>query len=936
MSSQEGGYVSFAFEVHVNPENDPPSIQGPSGETWVGKEDSKVLLGNSGGIVLSDPDWADYDGDLMEVKVVVGLGALSLSLIHAGGLHLLSGDGPEGSSEFWARGGLVELNRALQGLTYHPPEQWSGVVEMDVWVSDLGGYQDDSTLEASAIFSVTVEAVADPPQMRFPLTVHYLDEDTSIAIGFVNVSDADPGSVLVLQAQPDDGVIEIQPDYSEEDVWSRIEISRNASDEEQAEEGQQGGLVLRGAAADVDAAVRLLMYTPTANFAGQVVVSLRVTDESGLFVDDETYLYVRAVNDPPVIELQAGEDMATSALEMTAGGAGDAIVGVAITDVDAADSFDLCDNFQGVEARNALSLNLSAEYGSVSIVAESAIGVRVVDDAAAGPGETLLLQGSVRSLQSAFDQSLVLYSAPSNFSGRDTIEVAVDDGGNCGAGGAKSTSLSLEVDVGPYEPPLVVSFDASAVDVDSPLFTTEGESLVLPDIVVTGGSVGEGSPVEVVVLAKSGKVSLQVTDLDNVEVFDSGDEPTERLRVRGSPGVLTTVLTGLSFEPRPHFFGCWDRNMSCADDTPVRFSRLQGTAALARVYVVATSDGGGKDVDWDGVSVKPDASRSIAYLKVSVGWVNDPPTVEAPDTVVVSGDLLEPSPLPGILVSDVDVLDAREGLGRLDVNVSASMGSKLSVDARIALKNGLSNIGSDEQQVRLRGRPEYVNNVLATLTISGSNDTAISSALTPGERIEEIEVVVSDMGFSGEGGEQSATASIIVEAGVSTLDGKLEYNDFTLEKMLPLVSTTEGTAVALPGLEAAFSGSGDVDNLSVVVSAKEGYLSLGPSSAGVAEAAAKEDWGSAVTIIHIGGGAEQTLPEVQVRKHSKSLWWNTVGTHCVGRGNPPIPNVTVKSPPRAKYRQLLTKLHLKYLAANTPPERSTSSGRSQVPPALCS
>lgn len=869
MSSLEGGYVSSAFEVHVTPKNDPPSIQGPSGEAWIGKEDSKILLSNGGGIVLSDPDWVDHDDDLMEVKVVVEAGALRLSLIHAGGLHLLSGDDPEGSTEFWARGGLVELNRALRGLTYHPPEHWSGVVEMDVWASDLGGYQDDIALEASSIFSVTVEAVADPPQVHFPLTVHYLDEDTSLAIGFVNVSDADPGSVLVVQAQPDDGVIGIQPEYSEEDVWSRIEISRNVSDGGQAEEGHQGGLVLRGAAADVDAAVRMLMYSPTANFAGQVVISLRVTDESGLFVDDETYLYVRAVNDPPVIELQVGEDGATSALEMTAGGAGDAIVGVAITDVDAADSSDLCDNFQGIEARNALSLRLSAEYGSVSVVAESAIGVRVVDDAAAGPGEILLLQGSVRSLQSAFDQSLVLYSAPSNFSGRDTIEVAVDDGGNCGAGGAKSTSLSLGVDVAPYEPPLSVSFDASAVDVDvdSPLFTTEGEPLVLPDIVVTGGSIGEGLPVEVVVLAKSGKVSLQLTDLDNVEVFENGnEEPTERLRVRGSPEMLTTALAGLSFEPRPHFFGCWDRNMSCVDDTPVRFSRLQGTSALARVYVVATPDGGGKDVDWDGLSVKSDESRSIAYLRVSVGWVNDPPTVEAPDTIVVPGELLEPSPLPGILVSDVDVLDALEGLGRLDVNVSASMGSKLDVDATIALKNGLRNIGSDEQHVRLRGRPEYVNNVLATLTISRGNDTAISAALTSGERVDEIEVVVSDMGFSGAGGEQSTTTSIIVEAGPSTLDGNLEYDVFTQEKMLPLVSTTEGAAVALPGLEGAFLGSGQVENLAVVVSAKEGYLSLGPSSSGVAEAAAKEDWGSAVTTIHIGGGAEQTLPEVQVRK----------------------------------------------------------------------
>lgn len=864
-SSLQGGHVSFTFEVHVNPENDPPSIQGPSGDAWIGKEDSKISLGTGGGIVLHDPDSTDSDSDLMEVKVTVGAGTLRLPLSHAGGLYLLSGDDPEGSPEFWARGGLVELNRALKGLTYQAPEKWSGVDEIDVWVSDLGDYQGGGALESSTIFSVTIEAVADAPEVQFPRKVHYLDEDTSLAIDFLSVSDADPESILIVRVQPDNGVIEVQPELvEEEDVWRHIEISRNYSVEVPGE-GQQGGLILRGTTEDVDAAVKMLVYSPSANFAGQVVVSLLVTDETGLSVDDEIYFYVRPINDAPVIDLHAGEDGEPSVLKMTAGGAGDAILGVTVTDVDLADSSNLCANFQGVEARNALSVRLSSEFGSVSIVADSAIGVRVVDAPTAGPGETLFLQGSVTSIQAALDGGLILYSAPAEFSGLDTIEVAVDDGGNCGTGGTKSTSRILEVDVAPYEPPLVVQFASYVDPVTSVLFTAEGAPLVLPDIVVTGGSVGERSAVEVVVLAKSGNVSLQQTNLDSVEVLDSDELTGERLRIRGSPEVLTTALAGLSFEPRPYFFGCWDRNMSFADDTPVRFSRQQGALALARVYVVATPDGRGEDVLWDGLSVNPHASRSIAYLKISVGWVNDPPTVDAPETIVISGGVLEPSPLPGIRVSDADVMDAPQGLGLLDVNVSTSMGSTLDVDDIIALKNGLRNIGSDEQQVRLRGQPEYVNNVLATLTISQINVTG-GTSFSSGERVDEILVTVSDLGFSGTGGEQSAAASITVEAGLSTPGGKLEHDVFTLEKMLPLVSTTEGKAVAVPGLETAFSGSGDLEELTVIVSAKEGYLSLGPNSVGVAEAAAKEDWGSAVTLIDIVGGAEQTLPEVQVRK----------------------------------------------------------------------
>lgn len=870
VSSLQGGYVSFTFEVHVTPENDPPSIQGPSGDAWIGKEDSKFLLSTGGGIVLLDPDWADSEDDLMEVKVVIGAGKLRLPLIHAGGLYLLSGDDPEGSSEFWARGSLAGLNRALQRLTYQAPEQWSGVDDMDVWVSDLGDYRGDGALETYAVFSVAVEAVADSPELRFPLTVHYLDEDTWLAIDFVNVSDADAGSILVVQARPDNGMVEIHPDLSDEDVWSEVEVSRNSSAGGQGE-GQLGGLTLRGTAEDVTTAVQMLAYSPPADFAGQVVVSLHVTDGTGLSADDEIYLYVRPINDAPVVGFRAGDDGKASVLNMTAGGTGDTIMDMTVSDVDVADSSNLCGNFLEVEARNALSLRLSPEFGTIFILSESAIGVRVVDEASAESGETLFLQGSVKSLQAALDGRLVLYSAPADFSGRDTIAVAVDDGGNCGAGGPKSATHVLEVDVAPYNPPLVVSFDSSAASTDSPLFTAEGAALVLPDVVVTGGSVGERSAVEAVILARSGNVSLHQTNLDGVEVIGEGGLSAERLRLRGSPEMLTAALAGLSFEPRPFFFGCWDRNMSFVDDTPVRFPMLQGALALARIYVVATPDGGGGDVEWDGLIVKSHASRSIAYLKVSVGWVNDPPTVEAPENITVSGEFLEAARVPGIRVSDADVMDAPGGLGLLDVSVSTSMGNKLDVDAIIALKNGLRNIGSDEQQVRLCGQPEYVNNVLATLTISQSNGSDDAAAFSPGELVDEISVIVSDQGFSGTGGEQNATALIVVEAGLSTIDGTLEHDVFALEKNLPLVSTTEGVAVALPGLEAAFLGSGEVEQLAVIVSAKEGYLSLGPSSVGVSEAAAKEDWGPAVTLIDIVGGAEHTLPEVQVSKQPGML-----------------------------------------------------------------
>lgn len=857
-SSLSGGYVSFLFEVHVTPVNDPPSIVGPEGGGFVGMEDFKVHLSAGGGIVLSDSDELETDGDSMEVKVTVEVGSLRLPLSFASGLYLLNGEQPNGSREFWARGELAGLNRALTGLIYQPPADWSGVDHVNVWVGDHDNRGGDNPSEALASYTITIQALPDAPKVQFPRIVHYLDEDTLLGIDFITVSDADPDSILMVEAQPDYGVIEVMQTGSQEEVWRKVEVHHNSSSDVQGNE--HGGNTLRGTSRDVDEAIQMLAYRPPTNFAGQVTMSVRVTDETGLTADGETYLYVRPMNDPPMIYLQ-GKSVGTLQLKVTAGGTGDAIEGFVITDVDVADSSELCNNFQGVKDMNALSLRFSPEFGSVSIVAEHAVGVRVVGEPTAGPGESLLLQGSVQLLQTAIDEGLVLYSASADFTGIDTIKLAVNDGGNCGAGGIGSVSRAIAVEVAPYEPPLTVTFGANA-SADSPLFTREGGLIELPRVVVAGGSVGEREAVEVVILAISGNVTLQQANLDDIEVLGGNMTAGEHLQLRGSPAALTAALVGMSFEPRPYFFGCWDRNNSFADDTPVRSSLAQGPLALARVHVIGVPDGAGGDISWDPLNPRPNTIGSTAFTRVSVGWLNDPPTINAPERIGVSSKSLE-SPVLGVHVADPDVMDAPEERGRLEVNVSTTMDSVLAVDTFVALKNGLRNVGLDQQQIRLRGRPEYINNVLETLTIFPRNATN-GTEFNSGDLVDAIIIAVSDLGFAGDGGERISTASIAVEAELS-IDSTFEHDVFALERTLPLVSTREDASVAVPGLESVLSGAGETQQSTVIVSAEEGYLSLGPHSSGLAEAAAKKDWRTAVTVVEIIGGAVQTLPEIQVR-----------------------------------------------------------------------
>lgn len=842
----------FSFQVHIFPVNDPPSIQGPIDKTFAGKEDTRLVLNAGRGIELADPDESGKIDAMWEVKVIAGMGNLQLPLAFAGGLYLLSGDQPDGSGEFWARGGLRELNRSLQRLEYHPPADWSGTDQLHVWVGDLGEGREDVMLEATTQLAVIIDSVNDKPKLSYPSPAQYLDEDTSLAIDFVSVSDADPGAIVTLKLQPDYGEVDISTANMEQGEAENIEISHVLSG------GEQQALALRGLVEDVDMAAQILTYWPPTNFAGQVAVSIQATDEGGLVDEGIVYLYVRPINDPPVIS-SLGLDGHLPRLEITAGGDGDKISSIILEDVDVDDSSDLCTNIPGIEGRKALSLEFTPSAGVVDIHEEKAVGVRVVGATSAGPGEDLFLQGSLKLLQRALDGGHIKYSAPADFSGTDTVRVTVADGGNCGAGGVGTMTGILEVDVLPYDPPLAVEFDSSMFE-GSVLLTQEDEPLVLPEVTVSGGSVGERAAVDLVLLAVSGNLTLAESDLENIALVHGTETSAQRLHMAGSPADLTHALSGLTFEPRMNFFGYWNRNGSRFDDTPVRSPYERGPLALARIDIVATPGGmGGQVVYGDGSRVRSNATWSKASVKISVGWVNDPPAVDAPRLIVVRG--LEESPVPGVRVADADVLSAPGGRGRLEITISTSAGGSLAVDATVALQNGLRDDDDDEEVVRLRGQPEYVNNALATLVFTRANATE-GGTIAIGDTIDEILVHVTDLGFSGAGGEQRVNSTILVKAGATA--PATVGDQFASEKILPLVNATEGVAVALPGLEDIFPVTNDTDRVTVTLSAREGYLSLGPAGGKVAVAAASEEWGPAVTVIETTGGAETTLPEVQV------------------------------------------------------------------------
>ena len=102
--------------------------------------------------------------------VLMGEGVLTLSAgdrtaASAAGVALTTS--PDGRS-LTVEGGLVRVNRAMEGLTWVPPKDWYGTATVALSATDLGASGRGGVLTAlPASFDVSVDSVNDPPTVAF-------------------------------------------------------------------------------------------------------------------------------------------------------------------------------------------------------------------------------------------------------------------------------------------------------------------------------------------------------------------------------------------------------------------------------------------------------------------------------------------------------------------------------------------------------------------------------------------------------------------------------------------------------------------------------------------------------------------------------------------------------------------------------------------------
>ncbi|MEM5530793.1 Ig-like domain-containing protein, partial [Gammaproteobacteria bacterium AS21] len=161
-----------------------PQISFPVDESV--SEDATLTFSsvNENAIIIND-----VDGDTLTVTLENTNGLLSLSGIV--GLTFLEGDGSSDSRLVFS-GSQVDINTALEGMTFVPDTNFNGNTDITLLVNDGNSGEDTASVV------VTVNAVNDAPEVADSTAT--VNEDTAVTLDVLaNASDAD-GDTLTITA----------------------------------------------------------------------------------------------------------------------------------------------------------------------------------------------------------------------------------------------------------------------------------------------------------------------------------------------------------------------------------------------------------------------------------------------------------------------------------------------------------------------------------------------------------------------------------------------------------------------------------------------------------------------------------------------------------------------------------------------------------------
>ena len=498
------------------------------------------------------------------------------------------------------------------------------------------------------------------------------------------------------------------------------------------------------------------VYTPNANYNGTDSFTYQVSDGNGGFDSATVTLTVTAVNDAPV--LTAPGPIAVT--EDTAA----AISGISVADIDV--------------GTGLVTVTLAVPSGSLSAISGSGVTV-------GGTAAALTLTGTLADINTFLGGSNVTYAPALNNSTDVSLTVTVNDKGNTGAGGAKTDSA-------------VVTLDLQAVN-DAPVVAAPASIIVTEDVAsnITGISFSD-------VDAGTGNVTVTLSVTTGTLAAATGGGVT----VAGS-GTGTVTLTGTVAAINSFISGGNVDYTTAADDT------------TAQTLTVSIDDGGNTG--------SGGAKTDTETVTLNVTAVNDAPVLTVPGSITIDEDVT--TAITGITVADVDA-----GTGNITVTLSVPGGTLA------ATSSGTVTVGGTATALTLTGTLADINAFIAgsnvtyttalnndndvnlTVTVNDKGNTGTGGAKTDGEVITLDVLPVNDAPVA------AVPVSITVTEDVASDITGISFSDVDAGtgSVTVTLSVTAGTLTAATagGVTVAGSGTGTV-TLTGTVAAINSFISGG-------------------------------------------------------------------------------------------------------------
>jgi len=364
-------------------------------------------------VVISGISISDVDAGLANIRVTLSIasGSLNLATGVPGGVTGVNVSG-NGSSSVTITAPLTAINATLVvagGLTFSPLGNTSGALPLTIVTSDLGNSGSGGARSDTKTIAIDVIAVNDAPVNQLPAGPLAISTNLSTSIAGISITDVDAGggdvSVVLAVAQ---GTLLVNTAVT--GGLTASQVLNNASPSVtitaplsviQATLGAAGGLMYVNLLSGSDT------LTVTTNDLGHA-------GTGGALVDVDTVaIVVSSVNQrpsntlPPLINFN--EDTAT------------AMVGLSIND-DA--------------GPNPVQVTFSVLVGTLTFNTTGAISAGQVSG---NGGQTVTVSASLDAINAALAAANgLVYLAPLNYHGSDSLTVATNDLGNTGVGGPLS------------------------------------------------------------------------------------------------------------------------------------------------------------------------------------------------------------------------------------------------------------------------------------------------------------------------------------------------------------------------------------------------------------------------------------------------------------------------------------------------------------------